>query len=203
MNHWIFDFDGVLARSIENEIQLHKDFHGWKYSDEEIKQRIIDYFSKTELSKKNNVTQELIDYKKEFIQRYTNHVLSVENDIFHEFIQTSISIQPSRFAVVSSGGERYINTILEPYKDHFEYVYGMETHHSKEEKVERIAKHWQIDPTKIRYYTDTIADVLELQDLIGLENIFGCSWGWCGKDNLTTVLPEHQILNDFQDIVTK
>lgn len=201
MNHWIFDFDGVLARTLEGEIPIQRKIRQLDWSDDQIRKRIIEYFSTTELSRKDNVTPELIEYKKKFIKKYTELVLESENQIFHEFIHTFTQIQPSKFAVVSSGGEQYITKILEQYKDRFEYIYGMETHHSKEEKVEMVAQNWKVGITQVKYFTDTISDVLELKDLIGLENIYGCAWGWCGAENLAKVLPKEHIFFDYQDIL--
>ncbi len=52
----------------------------------------------------------------------------------------------------------------------------------------------------VYYFTDTKADVYELESTLGKNKIIGCAWGFSGLDGLRDVLPEKQILRDFKDI---
>lgn len=82
----------------------------------------------------------------------------------------------------------------------FDGILSYESSLSKRIKVDQVANQWSIPLQSTRYFTDTNADVLELKDHIGLDNIYGCAWGWCGYEMLSQVLPKAQILRDFADI---
>jgi phosphoserine phosphatase len=43
---------------------------------------------------------------------------------------------------------------------------AFEDHHSKEEKIEQICRDRGVDVSEVYYFTDTKADVYELQDMI-------------------------------------
>jgi hypothetical protein len=54
--------------------------------------------------------------------------------------------------------------------------------------------------TNIVYITDTLSDVIELEDYLGLDNIYGVSWGVHSADILSTKLPDKNILHNFTDL---
>jgi hypothetical protein len=82
----------------------------------------------------------------------------------------------------------------------FEHIYGCETSLSKEHKVEMVCKNWKIELTKCKYFTDSKTDVIELLDILQLNQIIGCAWGWQGEKKLKEILPQDQILIEFADI---
>ena len=52
-------------------------------------------------------------------------------------------------------------------------------------------------PTDTKYFTDTLTDIIELQNLVGIDNIVGCAWGYQGYSKLRKMLSERQILKNY------
>jgi predicted hydrolase (HD superfamily) len=52
----------------------------------------------------------------------------------------------------------------------------------------------------VYYFTDSLADVYELEKLVGKSHIIGCGWGFLGEMWLKKELPDRQILKRYGDI---
>ena len=77
-----------------------------------------------------------------------------------------------------------------------------EDHHTKEQKIETICKDWEVPVESVYYFTDSLADVYELQNFIAPGKLIGVAWGFSGKENLLKELPPTSILNTFTEITT-
>ncbi|MEM1312732.1 MAG: HAD-IA family hydrolase [Patescibacteria group bacterium] len=199
MTNCIFDFDGVLARTMEEHVALRRDCFNELGSDEEITKRQRDYFAKPKHSRKNDLSQEQKDNILKSTQQYAEYMLESQNTIFDEFF-AEITKLNARKSIVSSNSEAGIRGVLKDKQNMFDHILGIETSLSKEDKIEIVCDSWQVDSKEVIYITDTVSDVLEVSELIGLNNVYGCAWGWSGIDALSKVLPENQILNHFNDM---
>jgi len=52
----------------------------------------------------------------------------------------------------------------------------------------------------VYYFTDTLADVYELRELLSPGKLIGVSWGFCSKAQLMTMLDEENILTTPADL---
>src|SRR3989344_677457 len=120
--------------------------------------------------------------------------------MFDAFIKEINSLKNVKIAVVSSNHSDCVNHGIKKSKLKPTHVLCFDDHHSKEEKIEMIAKKWGVDKKEVYYFTDTKADVYELENFLDRKKIIGCSWGWAGVDKLREVLPENQILKTYKDI---
>ena len=192
----IFDFDGVLSNSAEADINLmvtsdnypditdhkaakHHRAHVWA-------SKPPDTHTHTELH------PDIYALYKEA----GDHYVMSKVELFQDMIEEIKKIRDVKLAIVSSGPEHYIKKTLEQTDLQFEYVYGIETSPSKVTKVKKVCDSWGIDPQDAWYFTDTQADIIELQDLMGLKKLIGCAWGWQGYDYLRELLPSDQILEE-------
>lgn len=202
----IFDFDGVIANSLNNVALALK--IGWPLfrflPTSLVKRIIVNFVNKPIHSHNQKVTEK---NQARLIKNY-KHLAKILIDqgrtgVFEEFVaelKLLLKVCDYKLAIVSSSSEVYINSVLQNVELHFEYVYGVETSLSKEYKVEKICNNWNISLNQCIYFTDSKTDVVELSNILDLKQIIGCSWGWQGYKKLKKILPENQILKEFVDV---
>lgn len=197
MKHLIFDFDGVLGDTwgVRNEAMM-------QLNNKTLEQVIVEsdaYFSQPAHSRKNFTKEEFAEWLK-WTREYGKMVKKLDFDLFHEFIEELKKIKGKKMAIVSSGSRIYIENKIKKLKLDFTHVLTFEDHYSKEEKVELVCRDWGVNPKDAYYFTDAQSDVLELKEIMDMKKIIGCSWGYQGFYKLIEVLPEKQILKDFEDV---
>lgn len=200
MKHIIFDFDGVLGNTDDlfTRFHLHTDSH---ITYEEALGRHQSYFLTTTHSHRDNPTQEHLDTKAQWLtdfMEFAKQEQLLPVPLFKDFIDIIVSLNIPNKAIVSSGTNEYIIPAIETTNLNPSHILGFEDHHSKEEKIQIVCKDWNINPKDTLYFTDTISDVLEVQDMVG--TVIGCAWGTHGYELLSQVLPDHQILQEYHDI---
>lgn len=203
MSHYIFDFDGVLARTLEDEIRVYRATTETNETDEEIIQHHREWFSRPRFGRRNNLSEEQIQSTYEYLHKHGDHVIGDGNNTLFKDVLNTIPVMQGKKAIVSTATEKVILHLLQEYLPNFEYIYGADTSLSKETKIEKIAKNWGVEPHQCVYFTDTLSDTLELSPIMGVKNIIGCGWGWSGVADLKKELPEEQILqrqSDFRNL---
>lgn len=198
MKHLIFDFDGVLADTIEQRHRAVQEIDN--QTREEAERGADEYHSNSPHTRNHNFSEAELGEWKEWIKRYGNLQNKYGFELFDDFINEIANIQNAKLAVVSSGSNIYIIPKLKTTGLVFDHILTFEDHHSKEEKVEQICKNWGISPKDAYYFTDTIGDARELGNIMDKNKIYGCGWGYQGKEKLATVLEKSHILNNFSDI---
>mgnify|MGYP001604994361 CR=1 FL=1 len=198
MKYLIFDFDGVLADTYgpRMEVLLERGDR----SKEEILAHTDQYFTKSDHTRDLNLSKEAVLERQERVVKFGKLLQAKGFDLFWEFIEELKKFNDVKMAVVSSGATIYIKPKLENCGVEFSHILSFEDHHSKESKVETICKDWGISVTDAYFFTDTISDVKELENIMDKNNIYGCAWGYQGKEKLATVLDQEHILENFSDI---
>jgi leucyl-tRNA synthetase len=198
--HFIFDFDGVVGNTFETATKALISMGD--YADEETAhEHIIKYASKKPIhSRDHTLSDEELKEEYSWTKRFGTEMLKHEFDLFEDFIDEIEKISDVKIAIVSSGSRLYVDPAIEASRLNPSHILAFEDHHSKEEKIERIAKDWGISVKQVSYFTDTKADFLELKDLLDPTKIFGCAWGYLGKEGLLEVMSENQILTEPKDI---
>jgi phosphoglycolate phosphatase-like HAD superfamily hydrolase len=194
----IFDFDGVLADSdsanLEHMVQ-HEHFA--PKTIEEARSHRLSYFAKPpDFHSESQIPEQ--NYKLD--KAFGDHYIKSGVQLFHDFVEELKKIEDVKLAIVSSAAEHYIKETLKQTDLKFDLVFGIETSPSKQTKVKMVCDQWGIKPEQAFYITDTKADVIELQDLMTVERIIGCHWGWHGYEVLREVLPSDQILEEYFEI---
>jgi beta-phosphoglucomutase-like phosphatase (HAD superfamily) len=204
-HYLIFDFDGVIADSLDSMAFAMK--RAWPqfrfFPTRFIRKIIVDFVNKPVHSRKQNVSEQTTATIIRDYQHIANVLIAQgRTQVFEGFvaqIRQFLNAHNCKLAIVSSGSEIYINNVLHNINLPFEHIYGAETSLSKEHKVEMVCHHWKIDLKQCIYFTDSKTDVIELNHILDLKQIIGCSWGWQGFKKLNQVLPENQILREFSD----
>lgn len=200
MKNLIFDFDGVLGDTWDAVV------HGLVSTGKE--ETVADAINNMQTyaakrphhAKGHSLSQaELADYR-DWMIRFGEQVHQHGFELFDSFVNTIEQLEDMRMAIVSSGSQNYVLPALAKTELRPTHVLAYEDHHSKEEKVDIVTSDWGITANEAYYFTDTLADVYELQDLIAPDKLIGVSWGYCTKEQLLSELPEKQVLKKPTDI---
>ncbi len=197
MKYLIFDFDGVLGDTYNSRMEVLLEMGKSK---EEILKKTEQYFTKSTHTRDLNLSQEAVASIKEWIIKFGTLLHKKGFSLFDGFIKELKKIENAKMAVVSSGSSIYIKPVLENCGINFSHILTLEDHYSKEEKVEQICKDWNISVKDAYFFTDTISDVKELENIMDKKKIYGCAWGYQEAEKLYAVLDQNHILNDFSDI---
>ena len=200
MKNIILDFDGVLGDTwtvnVQNQIKM-----GSYKNLVEAEIGIRSYFDNPHNhGKKDKPSPEKLAELQKWVSGFGELMLQSKFDLFDGFVEELKKLQDVRFAVVSTGSSKYVVPACGKSGLNFTHILSFEDHHSKEEKIEVICRDWGVNVSDVYYFTDSKADVYELENFLDKSKIIGCSWGYCGFEKLLDVLPENQILKEFSDI---
>ncbi len=161
----------------------------------------LKYFNATPDHTRNSErTPEKIRLDNEYVNVLGIEIAKQNPSLFMEFVREVKKYKNAKCAVVSSGSNKYVLPPLKKSGMKFSHILSWEDDHSKEEKIEKICADWGVSVKDIYYFTDTKADVYELENLLDRSKIIGCAWGYLGYERLNEVLSDDQILKDFKDI---
>jgi leucyl-tRNA synthetase len=202
----IFDFDGVIGDTWEAglEVQMKVGDLTKKFANkEEAKEATLQYFSrKPNHAKDTLLTTEQLEARAEWAKKYGEEMAKINPPLFDDFNKIVRDLPNIKTAIISAGSGLYIKNRIAETGLNPTHVLTYEDHYSKEEKIERLCKDWGVSMQDVYYFTDSKADVYELENCMDRKKIIGCAWGYCGYDLLKELLPENQILKDFADINT-
>jgi phosphoglycolate phosphatase-like HAD superfamily hydrolase len=199
----IFDFDGVIGDTLGAFTKAYQELYAPTLSIAEITQKhFVDYHQSPKHLEYNE--QEIAQEKHRRIELSEK---AIQNDfnLFGSMVEELYKLRNIKMAIVSGASEKLLqfgiskaNTELNSLK--FDYVLGCETDLSKQTRVLDVCQNWGIDPQEAYFFTDTKTDVIELENILDKEKIFGCSWGWHGYMRLKEVLPVDQVLEEAFEI---
>lgn len=206
MYHIILDMDGVLADSWDDVIDglLLHDWHGTT-REEVLRSHEIYTRRKPVHARNSGMSPEIHAKINTGLDILATHLLKVSPPLFDDFVRELHQLE-AQMAVVSAGQERYVRKMAKRSGLPFTHVLSFDQDPSKEAKIERICKDWNVSVSEVIYVTDTLADVYELENFMPREHIIGCAWGYCGYAVLREELPKEQILKnpkDIHDVISK
>jgi len=195
----IFDFDGVIGDTREASAHATMVTDSLNYEDA-MAENLRYSSNKPDHTRDHTKTEEEMHAGYEWTRLFGEQVLKNGFTLFEDFVREVEALDTPYKAVVSSGSQLYVipamsKTLIRPT-----HILAYENHHSKEEKIETICKDWGVSVSEVYYFTDTLADVLELQSFITPDKLIGVSWGYCGKELLLKELKENNILDYPDDI---
>jgi phosphoserine phosphatase len=171
----IFDFDGVIGNTFEAGL-----FAKGKVDNLTREQVIFawnSYFTKSTHTRKSNLSSQALQEMQKWVTDYGTLLHQYGYELFNEFVEEIAKIQNTKLAIVSRGSYIYIQPKIKNIPIQFSHVLSLEDHHSKEEKVEQVCRDWGVSLKDIYFFTDSISDVVELENLIDRNKIYGCAWG--------------------------
>tara|TARA_B100000745_G_scaffold267052_1_gene192607 strand:- start:679 stop:1299 length:621 start_codon:yes stop_codon:yes gene_type:complete len=191
--HLIFDFDGVIGDTQDASAKATMEVDGSTY--EGAWAENLRYSSeKPDHSRGHTLSDEEMRAIYEWTTKFGTLMRDAHFPLFDEFVKEIEKIDTKYKAVVSSGSQLYVIPALAETNINPTHILAYENHHSKEEKIETICKDWGCEVSDVYYFTDTLADIYELQNFISPDKLIGVAWGYCGKEALSKELDEGYIL---------
>jgi phosphoglycolate phosphatase-like HAD superfamily hydrolase len=195
----IFDFDGVIGDTQTASYEATAEVDGRSIEDAAAEN--MRYSSeKPNHTRDHTLTDEELQAGYQWTRDFGKHMLESNFSLFTDFVAEIESLQTEHKAVVSSGSQLYVIPAMAKTNIQPTHILAYENHHSKEEKIETICKDWGVGASDVYYFTDTLADVYELQNMIAKDKLIGVSWGYCGKELLLRELDEAHLLDKPGDI---
>lgn len=196
----IFDFDGVIGDTYEASIAAHIRY-GSRPTRAEAIAEMNEYFNKKPNHTRNHTMTEA---ELAATSKWTTEFGQIMHDIgfglFADFVTAIEGIDTPYKAVVSSGSQNYVAPALAKTNINPTHILAFEDHHSKEEKIELVCREWGVAVSEVFYFTDSLADVYELEHFITPGKLIGVAWGFSGKENLLKELPPEYILDTPTDL---
>lgn len=196
----IFDFDGVLGDTWEVTapamvaIKMYPDLATAREGN-------LAYASKRpNHARGHSMTNEELARAYKKVSDFVHVMHQIGFPLFESFVSEINLIDEKRIAIVSSGSQNYVLPAMAATPLKPTHILAYENHHSKEEKIETICNDWGAEPEEVYYFTDTLADVYELRDMLKEEHLIGVAWGFCGSELLATELKPQYILKEPKDI---
>ena len=175
----IFDFDGVLANTIQLSFNIHKECNP-DFTIEKLQEicngNFIDNMKHENNNKNHNIPTNFYEKYKEQIMKMTiDDILS----------KTIIELNKNYIlAIVSSTTTVYIRNFLEKENVDkcFSDILGADIHSDKTIKINSLLEKYNIKPNNTVFVTDSLGDILE-GNKCGVNSI-GVTWGIHSKENL-------------------
>jgi phosphoglycolate phosphatase-like HAD superfamily hydrolase len=199
MQHLIFDFDGVLGDTRDASAKATALVEQVDYETAFTNNGIYAHHKPSHV-RNHNLSEEQMEAIRTWTALFGDYMKESDFGLFDEFIKQIELIDTKFKAVVSSGSEKYVIPALARTNINPTHILAFEAHHSKEEKIERICKEWGIAVSEVFYFTDTLADIYELRDMIIPGKLVAVSWGYCSYEELAHELDPAYILKKPEDI---
>lgn len=192
----LFDFDGVLANTLEYSYQIHKDANpdfSWEVFQSLSDGNFHDGYD-------NALQDGKHIHPKDFHDQYKNNLDKIS---IHQALHDSIKILSEKhiLIIVSSTRSDFIKDFLEKEEtlDFFSEIYGADIHKSKVVKINMILEKYKAPPIDCVFITDTLGDVKEAGEC-GIRSI-GITWGLHSSDHMEKGSPV-AIIDDPRDLVS-
>ena len=195
----IFDFDGVIGDTRKVSAQATSVVDGIPFEDA-LKENLRYSSTKPNHIRDHTLTQDELKAGYDWTVAFGAQMARSDFDLFDDFVREIESINTPYKAIVSSGSQQYVLPAMARTDINPTHILAYENHHSKEEKIETICTDWGVTTKDVYYFTDTLADVYELQHMISKDKLIGVSWGYCAKEDLLKELTPEHILNLPSDI---
>ena len=188
----LFDFDGVLANTIDMCYKLEKE----KNSDlehEQFKEKFFgNYWANAQEIDKDS---KLI---KQFEEKYKEQINKIPMEEKIKILLRDLS-EWTRIAIVSSASETNIGSYLNNQQtlNYVDDIYGRQTHLSKVEKFKMLLEKYNLTNKDCIFITDTLSDIQEANE-VNIQTI-AVTWGLHDRSILEKGDP-FKIVDYFEDL---
>jgi phosphoglycolate phosphatase-like HAD superfamily hydrolase len=190
----VFDFDGVLADTYEHYVNyLAKTFRRKEsWAEKQVLKSSLEHTTKNFIYR----------FLSHFYFRRFGHYLAKQTGLVFEDRLLEIEQIDLPKAVLSRSTRKICRNLLGEQADLFEEISGRNQAKNKIEGLNKICENNpKFDRESLLFFTDTVADILEMKKVLRDDQIFAVAWGRFNKKELLLKhLPETQILqNSFQE----
>ena len=194
MKSIVFDFDGVLGDTHNLIINFltTKFFFTPKMADSMIRKSMFSFGSDSYV---------VWVFKKYFYRRlYKKLAKTKENYLFQAQIDQLDSLMVPK-AIISHNHTQTCVNILGNQKSKFQAIYGMNNSKNKVQALaDLVNSNPNFDLENLIFVTDTVADILEINQILPKNQIFAVNYGFCTQQELAPYLPKNQIISNLSEL---
>jgi phosphoglycolate phosphatase-like HAD superfamily hydrolase len=188
---YVFDFDGVLADTKELFVSYiaKAPFMNEKKARAAIEKNSMRY------EPSSLITRIL---EKLFLGELEKHLGSKPTDLlFYDRVQELYALEGRKF-VLSKNQPHFIKKILGNHAELFVDLYGMDFAKTKGIGISQILESENLTPNECVFITDTVSDILEVENVILKTNLYAVDWGFCSENDLLKYVEKQNFLSDFK-----
>jgi phosphoglycolate phosphatase-like HAD superfamily hydrolase len=189
----VFDFDGVLADTYEAYVNfLAKTFRQKEaWARKRVLQDSLEHLPK-------NLVYQLLS--RVYFHRFGHYLAKQTGLIFEDRLAEIAKIELPK-AVLTRTTRKICHNMLGEEVDMFVEINGRNQSKNKIHGLEQICRHPEFDKQSLLFFTDTIADILQMQTVLRQDQIYAVAWGRFNRlELLQKHLPREQILHSsFQE----
>ena len=193
----IFDFDGTIADTYEDILNIVKDFKKYEYREVDFKE-IRDYGTRY-LVKRSGIPFWKIP---KLIYQVTSKLKKRDNiKLFPEILDVFKKLSENyNLGIVSSNSEENIRIILKKYKieNLFEFIYSDSSLFGKHLVLKRMCKKYKINQDNVIYVGDEDRDIIAAKKV--KIKIIAVTWGFNSEKLLKKEKPDY-LVNNPKDIL--
>jgi phosphoglycolate phosphatase-like HAD superfamily hydrolase len=190
---YVFDFDGVLANTKELFVSY---LAKAPFMNEEKARATIE---------KNSLKYEpssMISHilEKFFLGELEKHLGENPSDLlFLERVKELYALEGRKF-VLSKNQPHFIRTMLGKHTDLFIEIYGMDFAKTKDLGIQKILESENLTSEDCIFITDTVSDILEVENIVLNKNLYAVDWGYCTENDLRKYVSQENFLSDFKSL---
>jgi phosphoglycolate phosphatase-like HAD superfamily hydrolase len=191
---YVFDFDGVIA----NTHEMYVDFvaKAMFVSTEKARQIIHEHTLKNERS---GLVSSII--KGFYLKSLERFIHSKQDILFRNHLET-IRLLPGKKVILSRNYKRFMNDMLGEDASMFDGMYGYDEANTKMSGMDSIFQDFGVAKDDCIFITDTVGDILEVQQRLELSHIYAVDWGYNTVEELEQVIAKTQIISSLTQLPT-
>jgi phosphoglycolate phosphatase-like HAD superfamily hydrolase len=187
---YVFDFDGVLANTKELYVKFlsKAPFMNEEKARATIEKNTLKYEPSSMIS--HILEKFFLGELEKHLGEDPTHLLFIER------VQELYKLEGRKF-VMSKNQPHFMKKILGNHAELFVDLYGMDFAKTKGIGIEKILESEHLTPVDCIFITDTVSDILEVENVVLNENLFAVDWGYCSEKDLRKYVRSENFLSDF------
>jgi phosphoglycolate phosphatase-like HAD superfamily hydrolase len=190
--NYIFDFDGVLANTFDRYVETLQTF--LLMSKESAQQKVIEHsYTNRHKTGMSNMMRSLVKRYQKFVIPHTSLLFQARVDEIHHI--------HGKKAILSRNDATFIREALGKYRDLFDSILGFDEAPTKVQGILDLKKSAGWEKSEVVFFTDTIGDIKEVKEVLDVQHIYACDWGFNSREILLGEIPAGQIISDFKQFL--
>jgi phosphoglycolate phosphatase-like HAD superfamily hydrolase len=190
---YVFDFDGVLANTKELYIKFlaKAPFMNEKKARATVEKNTLRY-------EPSSMVSHILE--KFFLGEIETHLGEDPSEfLFLDRVNELYQLEGRKF-IVSKNQLHFMKKILGNHAHLFTELYGMDFAKTKGLGIQKILESENLIPGDCIFITDTVSDILEVENVVLKENLYAVDWGYCSENDLKKYVRKENFLSDFKSL---
>lgn len=193
MANYIFDFDGVLANTLEHYVTFISQVTKWNH------EKTLKFVMKrTFKNNKISLIESLVE--KTWLPSFASHLAKQKDILFLDRLEELKNI-PGRKAVLTRNYSELCREVLGQYVTEFDVIMGTDICKTKTKGFKLLFDEFNFEKKETYFITDTVGDIVEAQKVLPINQIYAVSWGFNSRNDLEKIISSERIIDSFSAFV--